>query len=437
MAKVFADDVSLEFYSDEPLVAYVDHVLIDDADNGNGRIDPGEQVELQLSLKNFGTQAQDVSLELTSDDSQILIYDGTAAYGDLAPGETATNGEDPLVLIAPLLARSGHIVELNAVVSHAGGETVSRFWICIGKYSFLVWDPTGDQSSGPVLRETLESIGYQGGYRQSIEYVDLSLYASLFVTLGVYPNTFRIAEDALEASMLVEYLDQGGRLYLEGGDTWVYDPQNGGFDFGPYFKIVPMADGSPDLGTVKGRAGTIGDGMRFPYGGENQYIDHINRNGAGVIVFENESPPYITGVSYDSGLYRTLGVSFEFAGLADGDPPSTRAQLARSIIEYFLPPQTQGVPGPAPPAPLRLALATGPQPCRDETTLSFTLDRELPLEIGLYDILGRRLRELAAGPRPEGEYSLTVARGNLAPGIYFVRARAGEASLSRRLVWVD
>ena len=37
------------------------------------------------------------------------------------------------------------------------------------------------------------------------------------------------------------------------------------------------------------------------------------------LFFSNEQPGYGTGVAYDHGTYKTLAVSFEFGGLADGD----------------------------------------------------------------------------------------------------------------------
>jgi len=419
-------------------VRYIDHLIDDGDSDGNGRLDPGEEVGLILSLRNFGAPAEDVRLTITTDDPYILVVDGTAEYGDLAPGEIATNAGDPLILLAPALARIGHIADFTAVATFTGGQAVSTFRVCIGKFSFLVWDPTGDQSSGPVLFETLQALGYEGGYRQSIEYTDLDLYASLFVSLGVYPNAFRVAYDAPEATAITSYLAQGGCVYLEGGDVWVYDTQNGGFDFGPAFKILPVADGNPDLVTVKGRSATFTQGMRFDYQGENEYIDRINRTGAGVIVFESESPWYITGVAYNSGVYRTIGTSFEFAGLTDGEPPSTREALARAMIEYFIPPQTQAAPLPPRRGASGIALAPpGPQPAPGTALLRFSLPSETALDVGLFDPQGRRLRTLARGPHARGEHALALTRGDLAAGVYFVRLRAGETSIARRVVWAE
>lgn len=430
--------MSLGFTASAPLPICADQQVIDEDGNGNGLLDPGETVDLVLTLKNFGSAASDVAVTIQTDDNFVDVEDGSAAFGAIPAGAVGTNATDPFRIRAPLLARRGHIVEFTAVASYAGGQTQSHFMLCLGKFNFLVWDPTGEQSSGPVILQTLESLGYRGGYRQSLEHTDLDLYTTVFVSLGIYANTYQIAYDAAEATALVDYLNQGGCLYLEGGDAWAYAPANGGFDFSPYFRIVPLQDGSPDLSYVTGRAGVFSAGMRFAYGGENQYIDHITRTGAGAIVFDNESPAYTIGVAYQSGVYKTIGVSFEFAGLTDGALPSTRAALAQAIMDFFLPDQTQAAPEPDRNATRDLTLApAAPNPFTASTTLRYILPGESRVRIGLFDAAGRCVRSLDEGVRAAGDHSLELQRGALAPGLYFIRARAGNTTLSSKCVIAD
>jgi len=60
MAKVFADDISLDFTTSVPLVLYYDSNVIDTTGNDNGHLDPGETVDLITTLKNFGVSATNV-----------------------------------------------------------------------------------------------------------------------------------------------------------------------------------------------------------------------------------------------------------------------------------------------------------------------------------------------------------------------------------------
>jgi hypothetical protein len=51
------------------------------------------------------------------------------------------------------------------------------------------------------------------------------------------------------------------------------------------------------------------------------------------------------------------------------------------------------------------------------------------LEVGVFDVRGRRVAKLARGPRPPGEPVVWDPRtsGGVSPGIYFVRASAPSA----------
>jgi hypothetical protein len=440
MAKVFADNISLTFENGQPLVLCTDHAIEDATGNGNGQLDPGEEVGLVLTLKNFGAPASNVQATLESDDPNVLIVDDAAGFGDIAEGATGANAADPFVVQVPALARTGHLVEFTVNVSHADGETASTFMACIGKLSFLVWDPTGDQSSGPVIFETLQSLGYQGGYRQSIEYTDLDFYASVFISLGIYANTYRIAYDSGEAAQIIAYLEQGGQVYLEGGDAWVYDPQNGGFDFSAAFRIVPLFDGYPNLGEIQGRQGTLTQGMQFDYDGENEYIDQIQRTGAGVVLFENENPAYACGVGYDSGVYKTIGTSFEFAGLTDGTPPSTREALAGAVMEFFLPPRDQAVPLPEGHVPLAINLSPGfPNPFGRSAAVHLELARDEEVQVAVFDATGRGVRRLLDGLVRAGAHELTWdgcdGQGRRMPaGTYYLQLDAGGAATARKLI---
>ena len=53
-------------------------------------------------------------------------------------------------------------------------------------------------------------------------------------------------------------------------------------------------------------------------------------------IFMNSSPLYGCGVAYDAGGYKTIGTSFEFAGLTDGASPSTKIELAEAMMTFFI-----------------------------------------------------------------------------------------------------
>lgn len=62
--------------------------------NGDGVVNPGETIELAVTVKNYGTAgAAGVSCSLSSSDPIVVIVSGDAYYGDIPAGATATSGD--------------------------------------------------------------------------------------------------------------------------------------------------------------------------------------------------------------------------------------------------------------------------------------------------------------------------------------------------------
>ncbi len=311
----------------------MDREILDSGDLANGRLDPGETVGLVTTLKSFGSLATNVQVELSTTDPYLTVVDGVTDLGDVAPGEVVANAGDPFSLEVASSAPSGHIVELEVRATFTGGETLSELALCIGRFDYLVWDPTGDRSSGPIIAATLDLLQYTGKYREVLRLDELDDYATLWVSNGMYPDNFVLEDVSPLGPAIVAFMASGGCVYLEGGDIWAFDPQNGGFDYRPHFGIAAQDDGAGDLTEVRGVPGTFFEGMHFTYAGENSYVDHLDPTGQAVAVLTNSSPVYNCGVANDAGTYRTVGTSFELGGLQDG--ASTRAALVRSVMDFF------------------------------------------------------------------------------------------------------
>jgi hypothetical protein len=187
--------------------------------------------------------------------------------------------------------------------------------------------------TGPAISNGLQTLGYTKPIHVAQNASHYPLEATLdavFVCLGIYSNN-HVLGDA-EAQLLKNYLDLDGNIYMEGGDTWYFDPQT---VLHPMFNIDAVGDGSGDLVSIIGKVGTFTEGMDFGYSGENSWIDHINPIAPAFTIFSNYSPAYNCAVAYNSGTYRTIGASFELGGLMDGTPPSTKTDLLNEILNFF------------------------------------------------------------------------------------------------------
>jgi hypothetical protein len=80
-----------------------------------------------------------------------------------------------------------------------------------------------------------------------------------------------------------------------------------------------------------------------------------------------------------------------------------------------------------------------PNPFNSGTTISFSLREPADVELSVYNILGRQVRQLATESCPVGEHQVLFdgndGQGHSLPsGVYFCRATAGRQSAIRRIV---
>lgn len=87
----------------------------------------------------------------------------------------------------------------------------------------------------------------------------------------------------------------------------------------------------------------------------------------------------------------------------------------------------------------RMRLTCRPNPCNPATTIHFTLEEAVDVDLSIYDAAGRRVRTLLRGPAIEGPHEIpwngTGDSGRpLASGVYFYRLRAGKKALTDKVL---
>ncbi len=411
---------------------------MDYAPEGNGRLDPCEIVPLIVTLKNFGGSAKNVTAKLATTDSHVAIHQADAEYGDLNTGTESSNIGTPFVIEAVGDVSSGHVAKMSLSISDDNGEYATTFDLLIGQNHYMVWDPTPDASGGALYGNILSSLGYTGGRYETLPISRLPDTQTLFVSAGVYDNNYIIMEESPQAAAIVGFLFGGGRVYLEGNDVWYYDPIAGGYDFKFLFGIDAPLDGTEDLPAVRGVPGTFADGMTLGYEGELSYMDRISPVGSAELVLECVAPVYGCGVSNEAWMYKTIGTSFEIAGLVDGAPPSTRMNLISAIMDFFLP-ATVGVADGVAPATFETKLTASPNPFNPMTEIAFDVPAPGFVRLTVHDLSGRRVRMLSEGTSAAGSRRITWdgtddAGRVQASGVYFVRLHGDGVAGANRLV---
>jgi len=416
----------------------IESFVVDPA--GDQRLDPGETVDLLVTLKNDGSEdAPSVTGYLFENSSYISIPDHDGTFGDIPMGGSASNSGDPFVVHASSSTPIGETIDFLLEVTSGTYIDTLTFQITVGAKHYFIWDYDANTSSGPAIDAALQACGFSGDYNTSLPITQLDDYLAVFVCVGIYSNNNIITVGSPEATALVDFLNTGGRVYLEGGDVWYFDPQyENGYDFGPLFGINATSDGSSDLATVQGQSSTFTTGMNFSYSGENNWIDHISATGSGFLVFANSSPSYDCGVANDAGSYRTVGVSWEFGGLVDGSPPSTKEALADSIMHFFgifVGVEEEPVNSSSLPKVYGLSQSY-PNPSSRDVTIRYQLPRKGNVSLKVYDVSGRLIEVLTDGVEEAGYHSESLDTKGYASGVYFYRLKAGDKTFTRKMLVV-
>jgi hypothetical protein len=313
-----------------PILEYVNFTVSDINGNNNGRLDPGETADLIVSITNKGgADAHDVIGMLDSDDPYIQIESDSVMFGDISQNATITQ---TFPVTAVVITPPGH--QADFTVNFSGDMDIitnGEFSLLVGLFPILILDLDGNYNSGNKMKAAIDNWRVFAEYSREIP-ADISQYRAIFLCLGTYNNKHILKSS--EAAPFVDFLNNGGNLYMEGADTWYWDQIYYATSLHPMFNIHGTNDGSSDLGTINGVAGTMTEGMSFFYSGDNSFIDHISPINPAYTIFNNVTPSFVNAVAYDAGTYKTIGSAYEFGGLMD-NPNSTRKKLMLKYLNFF------------------------------------------------------------------------------------------------------
>lgn len=313
-----------------PILQYLDFSISDPAGNNNGRLDPGETAQMVVTLKNTGSSdAYDVYGLLTCSDPYITLLSDSAMFGDVAQNGTI---EQSFTVSAVIITPSGHEAEFGIEFTGMyGTNATGTMKAVVGQFPILILDLDGNHNSGAQMKTLIDEWRIGSQYETTMP-SDLSQFQVIFLSLGTYNQNHVLT--ASEAAPFVDFLNNGGKMYMEGGDTWYYDQQYTPTPLHAMFKIQGTSDGNSDLGTVKAVNGTFCEGYSYYFLGDNNYIDRINPVSPGYTLFTNLSPAYNVAVAYEGTTYRTIGSSFELGGLVN-NATYTKSMLMLKYLQFF------------------------------------------------------------------------------------------------------
>lgn len=141
---------------------YVEHTIDDDASggsngDGDGVPDPGETVEMGMTLRNAGLEAlQNVRATITTTTAGVTVVDGTEQFGNIAGGQMATCTEDFDFTVGAGVADGTQIqftIQINA--DNGNGPWSEQFGVHVGRDTWGEPDDTYQQAPSVLTNGTL------------------------------------------------------------------------------------------------------------------------------------------------------------------------------------------------------------------------------------------------------------------------------------------
>lgn len=202
--------------------------------------------------------------------------------------------------------------------------------------TILLWKPADIISSSPeLLLPVFETLGESYAVTSDLFAFgpNLGVHEIVYVFAGIGPNNHLMSNP--EGNALAAFVFNGGKLLLEGGDCFNYDPEElDTFNLRPIFGLLDGPDGTRDLFDVSG----VNDlaGFQFQYMGPNRFTDDLVPDSS-IPVFRNTTTSDVVAVFNPRfGAGRAIGASFELGHLVDVPsllvPSNTKVDL---FVEFL------------------------------------------------------------------------------------------------------
>ena len=289
---------------------------VSDVLNGNGdaSFDPGETIDIDISLYNYSIMgSENVNIYLTSSDSRLNIIDNAEINLVVAPEDTIILDQAFSVTIANSAAVG--IAVLNVIIEQDDVDLNSfEISINIGKTPILLVDDDNGGVAEKFYSTILDSmyVPYSIWDRMNGPLTYAMVQNSpiiIWLTEWAFPSL-----DFDDRTVLIDYLDNGGNLYLSGQDLgWDLNENPGDSSQTTFFLNYLHADWGGDdanVSSVVGMPGNpISDGLNFDiyqpgYPSANQYPDYFTPHDDATLIFSYSNGLHM-GLSY-KGNYRVV-----------------------------------------------------------------------------------------------------------------------------------
>jgi len=191
----------------------------------------GTLTQADLSWTDPTTQEDGTPLD---DLDSIFVYRNGIRIANVAPGVQAYSDTPPAGFVYNYTTTA-----IDNETPPNESQTSNEARVFVGDTpKFMVWvGPSAmgaSAASGDSIFQSLVDNGESTFLTNNLfEFGNnLSIYDAIFVVLGIFANNHVILATDPEGPALESFIQSGGKLYLEGGDCFNYDPGIGGYNSG-------------------------------------------------------------------------------------------------------------------------------------------------------------------------------------------------------------
>jgi hypothetical protein len=438
--------------------------------SGNGRLDPGETLDLSVTLANQGGQdAVNPTAHLVALSPWVSVVDGAGAYDTIPAGSSGENTADHFIVRADPGTYQGHLAVFRLTTIFNGGACDTTY-VSLGVGLCTSDDPVGPDRHGYYafdssdlsypevpLYNWLEINPSQGGGGGQISLGDYGDYQDKSRSMDL-PFAFRFYGRSFTR---VTVCSNG---WLAMGDTYLTDYRNWIIPGAgaPQNLIAPFWDDlyESSSGHVYQRYDAANhlwvvewSNMVLAYGGSAETFEVIlydpdyypTTTGDGIIVFqyrEVHNQDYgdnfaTVGIQNDE---QTDGLLYSFSShYPAGAAPLAAGRAIKFVSEVL---DVTSAPEEAFAASVPCLLPTRQNPFHKSTDISFVLAQAGPARLTIYDVRGRVLRCLINEPLAQGSHTITWTGVDeldrpVPSGVYFCRLEVGGRSLVRKVMKLE
>ncbi len=411
----------------------IDELLVLNDANADGRPDPGESVDVQLTLRNIPRAVYGgtgISVVMSSNSNDITVTSDPVSFPDAEPGESTTGRALFSFTVNEGFATSWATLSFDWSCNYSEGSQTGSldFEQRLGRPDLLIVDSDGSLDDN----ETFVTDAFDGLDREydlwsggDLPASEVANYSEIFWLGG--KNTSDLNLD--QANALADFMTEGGLLVLS--SQYATDNAETADFFANSFGVTLADDdggsiflcSSPEDDAYFSAISIVATGTQGANNNETPDVLEIS-GGSNELFRWTQGDGGISAVYrhiYGEGLFIFAGFPLEAMRVYSSLPNSINYTgfVERVYAAYEM---VTSVDDPIVAVPQEYQISqVYPNPFNPSTSISLQMTVAGDVELAVFDLLGRQVSVLNEGVLAAGEHQFSFRADGLGSGLYFVK----------------